>query len=331
MLHITNGDVAVERMRDGGLRGGYLPWRDVLHDGPVPLTDSLEELSAMRARFLATSGYGEEARIAKEFAERDAMLARYRDYGEIVFWFEHDLYDQLQLLQVLDWLARRPSMPPVSLIVIGTYPGIDRFIGLGQLSPQQLVGLLASRIPATPDHFRAAMDAWLAFRQPDPRALSTLLEAEVPALPYLRGAALRLLEELPAVANGLSRTERAALAVVSQGIARPTEIFAESQLLEQRPWLGDWSFWGILAGLAAGPEPLLETEAGLPFRHPPAQLGDADFDTQRLRLTRAGHEVLENRRDAVKLRHIDRWLGGTHLAGRSVWRWNDENQGLVSP
>jgi hypothetical protein len=31
------------------------------------------------------------------------MAARGED--EIVLWFEHDLYDQLQLLQLLDWLA----------------------------------------------------------------------------------------------------------------------------------------------------------------------------------------------------------------------------------
>ncbi|MEK6209644.1 MAG: hypothetical protein AABM64_04590 [Pseudomonadota bacterium] len=48
MLHITNGDIAVERMRDGGLRGEYLPWRDALHEGPVPVTATLEELSAIR-------------------------------------------------------------------------------------------------------------------------------------------------------------------------------------------------------------------------------------------------------------------------------------------
>lgn len=331
MLHITNGDIAVERMRDGGLRGEYLPWRDVLHDGPVPVTSTLEELSALRAAHLAASGYGEQALIAQSFAERDAMLARYRNFGEVVFWFEHDLHDQLQLLQVLDWMARRPKTELVSLIVIGTYPGIDRFIGLGQLSPQQLVGLLGSRIPATPEHFMAATEAWLAFRQPDPRALARLLETEVPALPYLRGAALRLLEELPAVDNGLSRTERTALGVINQRVATPGDIFAEVQSLEQRPWMGDWPFWRVLAGLTQGGEPLLETESGKPFGHPPLGLDGEAFNAQRLGLTRAGREVLENRRDALKIRPIDRWLGGTRLTSATAWRWDEENQELVEP
>ena len=330
MLHITNGDAAVERMRDGGLRGEYLPWRDVLHDGPVPYTGTLKELSEIRVRHLAASGNGEEALIAAEFAHRDAQLSRYEWFEEIVFWFEHDLYDQLQLLQVLDWMGHQPKLAPVSLIVIGTYPGIDRFVGLGQLSPEQLVGLLEMRIPATPEHFAAAIEGWHAFRQPDPTGLARMLEQDVPALPFLRGAVLRLLEELPSVTNGLSRTERTALGIVSQGIAHPAEIFAELQSLEQRPWLGDWSFWKILADLTQGAEPLLETADRRRFRHPPMQLDGPDFNEQALQLTRAGREVLENRRDALRLRPIDRWLGGTHLQRGAIWRWNEEKLQLVA-
>ena len=33
--------------------------------------------------------------------KRDAVLRRAREFGEVVLWFEHDLYDQLQILQIL--------------------------------------------------------------------------------------------------------------------------------------------------------------------------------------------------------------------------------------
>jgi len=331
MLHITNGDIAVELMREGCLRGEYLPWRDVLHEGPVPTTATLQELSAIRARYLAECGYGDEASITRQFKSRDALLSRYSHYGEVVLWFEHDLYDQMQLLQVLDWLGQQPQRVPISLIVVGSYPGIDRFLGLGQLTPAQLVGLLDTRIPATRDHFGAASWAWAAFRQSTPVALAGLLASEVPPLPYLRDAVLRLLEELPSAGNGLSLTERRALAIVTQGIERPGEIFSELQALEQRPFLGDWSFWRTLDRLTRGPEPLLAVKGGRTFRHPRAEREAPAFDSQRLALTRAGHEVLENRMDAVKLHTIDRWLGGTHLRSNAVWRWDGEKQRLMAP
>ena len=35
------------------------------------------------------------------FEKRDAQIRKASDFQEIVFWFEHDLFDQLQLLQIL--------------------------------------------------------------------------------------------------------------------------------------------------------------------------------------------------------------------------------------
>src|SRR5262245_26711672 len=103
MLHITNGDSVIMSFKDGQIPGTYMAWKDVLHDGPVPRRDSLEALSDVRAAFLADAfggGEGYEAARA-EFAQRDGALASFADHDEVVLWFEHDLYDQLQLLQIL--------------------------------------------------------------------------------------------------------------------------------------------------------------------------------------------------------------------------------------
>lgn len=40
MLNITNGDSAVEIMKAAKSEGVFLPWQDVLHDGPVPTAPS---------------------------------------------------------------------------------------------------------------------------------------------------------------------------------------------------------------------------------------------------------------------------------------------------
>ena len=39
--------------------------------------------------------------IAADFAARDAVLSAHSGFDRIELWFEHDLYDQLQLVQVL--------------------------------------------------------------------------------------------------------------------------------------------------------------------------------------------------------------------------------------
>ena len=97
ILNITNGDCAVEIMSSASLPGRYLPWRDILHEGPVPAGLTLEALSDVRAAAIAGRGWGDGEAIRTSFAERDAILRNAGHYQKIRLWFEHDLYDQLQL------------------------------------------------------------------------------------------------------------------------------------------------------------------------------------------------------------------------------------------
>ncbi|MGZ4354080.1 MAG: hypothetical protein ACXVZ4_11075, partial [Gaiellaceae bacterium] len=54
---------------------------------------------------------------------------------------------------------------------------------------------------------------------------------------------------------------------------------------------------------------------------PPPPLGDARrFAATPVTLTDAGSSVLAGERDAIELRGIDRWLGGTHLTLSELWR-----------
>ena len=322
MLHITNGDIAATRMCEGGLQGTRLPWRDILHDGPVPAIETLPELSAIRARYLSECGYGSALAIRDQFRLRDNELGLANAHDEIVLWFEHDLFDHLQILQILDWLGRHGVTAPVSMIVVGEYPGIERFIGLGQLSPSQLVGLLDNRRPVTPAQFESAKRAWTAFRQPTPESWAGLLKAGELSLPYLGEAVVRLLEEYPSESDGLTRTERAMLIAIDEGARSPREVFAATQAMEQRPFLGDWPFWRLLARLARTPDSFVEVEGGAAFFHPPDVPESSAFDAQRLVLGKRGRDVLDKRADAVRLKPPDRWIGGVHLLPDSVWRWD---------
>ena len=143
ILHVTNGDHAADAIRAARVEGEILPWRDVLHEGPVPAGMPLEELSALRALWLSAQNpaWGDPAAIAASFAARDAALAG--AYDEIVLWFEHDLYDQLQLIQLLDWLREHGQGTPLTLINPAEY--------LGPAAPERLAAWFAERQPVTPE------------------------------------------------------------------------------------------------------------------------------------------------------------------------------------
>ncbi len=318
MLHITNGDSVVGTFRQVRFPGSYLPWRDVLHDGPVPQTATLSELSDVRAQAIADFGWGDYEDIRAGFAARDQALEDSGKHKEIVLWFEHDLYDQLQLLQLLDWFGSNGNgAAKLSLIQINSYPGVKPFYGLGQLSGPQLARLFPTRITVTPAHLKAAREAWQAFRSPEPGALVDLAhmapEKSSP-LPFLAAALHRFLQEYPWTSDGLSRIERQVLQAVASGARKRQEIYFESRKQEETPW-GDGSVYLRLDGLAAGPNPAV------------VEVHKNDYA-----VTEAGRQLLEGEADWIQLSGgIDRWLGGVHLHGQqSQWRWDDAQKTMVS-
>src|SRR5581483_7769511 len=146
---------------------------------------------------LAAAGWGRVGAIRADLEERDAQLAAALDEGRpVVLWFEHDLYDQLQLLQVLALAADRE---PAQLELIQA----DRF--LGELQPAELEAVWPDRRPVDAALLALAVAAWDAVRAPDPTAIEALLERDSAALPFLAPALRRLLDQLPEATTGLSR------------------------------------------------------------------------------------------------------------------------------
>lgn len=323
LLHVLNGDAAADLLRRSGVQGGITLSADVLHEGPAPAGLLPERWRKVRARYLAECGYGDYDRCLADLTEWDRALESYRSFDEVVIWLEHDLFDQLQLLRLLDWFGSRDDFGGrgrLSLICIGSFPGIEPFHGFGQLSPAQMASLLDNREPVTEKQIFLARHVWRAFCSPEPIGLEVALRRDTSTLPYLADALQRHLEEFPWSRDGLSRTERQALLGIDSGFDTFESLFRAVQALEPRPFLGDSSFLRCLRVLGSSPMPLIRLEAG------PGGL----IRNLRLSLTSTGREVLEGREDWVQLHGIDRWLGGVHLHGReSQWRWDGERSRLV--
>ena len=321
-LHITNGDAAVTVMEKAAIGREVLPWRDVLHEGPVPAGLSLEQMSEIRARFIADCGWRtlEEARA--DFRARDIKLASFRYYQEVNLWFEHDLYDQLQLLQILDWFARQDFDDTLlSMICSGDY--------LGSMQPESLAALYPRRRIVLPDHLELGGKAWSAFCSPDPRRWETLIPMDTAALPFLGAAVVRHLEQYPSLKNGVNRTEEAILNAVQAGISKPGKIFATVQTSEESRFMGDSLFWLYLARMTESEPPLLRLSNGRPFRLPSFCVSSDEFNEQHILITQVGEKVLANELDWIEINGIDKWLGGVHLTTENLWRWDSETGRLV--
>lgn len=314
-LHVTNGDAAGERIGPLVAPEPVLPWRDMLHEGPVPADLDDLTLAERRAAYLAGRYRLEPAATLERFRERDRTLARAVEHGNaLLLWFEHDLYDQLQLVQVLSRLAGA-DLPE------GQVRLAQADHGLSELDPVALARLQAEAAPVSPAQLDLAHRTWAAFRAPTPEGLARLLETGTTALPWLGPALERLLEELPSGYPGLSRTERQMLDLLEAGPLPAGELYTRARALEEPWFMGDWPFFAVLDELAAAPLPLVE---GMPAGGFPFEGGEATrraYLEAEIRVTHDGRLVREGRLDRAVVKPLDRWLGGTHLTNAQVWRW----------
>jgi Domain of unknown function (DUF1835) len=293
VLHVTNGTAAARDLKTLGEE--VLTWDDVLHEGPLP-SEPPDRLRETRARFLADSGLAPDLTEARaRLAARDARLDAVDFSTKLVLWFEDDLHDQLQLIQILDRLATgegasRRSRPlgPVQLVRLPRGRRIflrDRLARAGSLRES--------------DH-QTARRAWAAFTAPEPRRVQdlwlSLAERPPTNLADLAPALHRLLEEHPAVTDGLGRTERQVLETLQGGPLHPQALFVAATAREERPFLGDATLWWRADRLA----PHLLTVAA-----------DGAYA-----LTAAGRSVLAGQANALDvLPPLDRWVGGVHHHG----------------
>lgn len=317
-LHIANGTSVTGSLDPVAVPGQRMIWCDPLHDGPVPGDVSDEELRRIRATFLAASsaGAGAADEILRQLQRADEHVAAAYQHDEVVLWYEHDLFDQLNLIHLLDRLSHLSPKPTVTLICIDRHPAHPRFKGLGELSTTELTQLLPQRVAVTDEQYAAATAAWRAFRSDDPCAIERFVDADSGTLPYLGAALRRHLEEFPWTTTGLSRREARALSLIRDGHSTTWALFRHFDGDDRAFYISDTALLDVLRGLAAATPPLIE-------------IGHAAADPDSLpnvpvALTSAGASV------PASVHGIEKWLGGVYISGRGpTWRWNPLESRLI--
>ncbi|WP_417688440.1 DUF1835 domain-containing protein [Roseibium sp.] len=317
-LHIRCGNDIERALQRAGFAGDFLMSADPVCQGPV-----LEGPEALRtrARFIAGEypGQDEEENLQR-LREAEDRVAASGTYGRIVLWFEHDPYDQLLLVTVL----RRLNMVgatarKVELISLNSFPGIAKFIGIGQLSPAALRHMYGERKPVPEAAYKDAEAVWKALIRPDPTELHVLSQTERTALPFLAGALTRYLQELPDSRNGLSFTEQTVLQILSDGPMNWGRIFAA--FMRERdplPYHGDLMFLGTLLRLRDADDPALASS-------------DNDFSMENwgktsFSLTPTGKALVAGEKDWKTCGPRLRQHGGVTCFAGPDWRWDKSAQ-----
>jgi len=328
MLHILNGDSTAQTLKQSGLAGEHLVWKEALIWGPTPTTVDLPEWCRLRAEFLAGANSINAQQCFEELMQQEAALGMLSDHEEVVLWFEFDLFCQLNLIHVLSNLgSQNLAATKLSLVCIGEFPGIEDFRGLGQLTAEQLVSLFPGRQPLTAAQMELAGRAWITCRSSNPREIELLLAQDTTPLPFLHSALQLHLRRFPSVKNGLGHMEQMALEFIAGGANRFYELFRKWSAAEPGYGLGDAQLWDVLIRLVECGQPLLRLEGrkDLGFSENYPHLSQLVFT-----LTETGLAILDGQRDLWEMEPQEFWLGGVRLAPPNPrWRWDEARQALA--
>jgi hypothetical protein len=318
-LHVANGTSTTMTIEAARIPGAVSIWADPLHDGPVPGGLDDAELLNVRARHLGSRDEQSFREAAAALNQWRRVIGEHETYGELVLWYEHDLFCQLNLIQLLTWIRNHvPSSKRTSLICIDSYPGHPSFKGLGELTAGELASLLDTRQPVTAAQFAVADRAWRAFREPTPEPLDRVRASDTSALPYLARAITGLLREYPWTTDGLSRSERRLLQLAAGRSLTLALAFPQMDDGQRAHYVTDTSLNDLADELAGTTPPLLTVSEGEMLR-------------RTVTITETGRDVLAGRLDRVAACGFERWFGGTHVRAGNMWRWDEERQRIGPP
>ena len=308
-LHIVDGDSTGGTLRESGFNksGHILSWRDALYSGPVPEDLTLRRLSRLRSLFWSSG------KRKTEFDVRDARIAKYLDYDEIILWFGLECtLCQLSLIQLLSWFKTQ-NEAPLHLTWVKQHGGT--------LRRPEVAHAYACREFVNSQQMRLAARVWHAFRSPSPLGLSRLLDSDLSALPGIRNTVRWILSEYPAKRDGLSRLQRKLLREIEvRETAKAGEIVGAVLMKES---VGDLLLFEFVEQYIQAPYPLVNVVE-------PTRNRRLSYRSQ-VALTDTGRDVLAGRADYISLNGVDRWIGGVHLRGHRVnWRWDPRRQRVIT-
>jgi hypothetical protein len=309
--HIRCGSDIRQGLARAGLTGEFLEFFDPYCQGPVPRDGDLLET---RAHFAASTYDLPLSAARADLARQMELLEASRSQYRVVLWFEHDSFDQLILARILAFYAEHGVPRRLELVQVRSFPGVDRFKGLGELSAAALRMLWDDRRRVGPALLELGQRTWAALREPSPLALFETTHAS-DALPEMGPAVLRHLQELPWRGNGLSLTERLALQILADGTLEAGDLFVRfgDRDTDTHLGLGDSMFFAILDRLAATPSAPILVEGADPVT-PHRSL---------VTITPIGRRLLAGTLDWLGTGPPERWVGGIRIAaGAPNWRWD---------
>ena len=211
ILHITNGSVLTEYLRELDFEDDILTWQEMLCEGPTIPAIASDEFFKIRHKFLQE--YYDIEVDNDELKSELSKLDNPDKYDEIYLWFEYDLFCHINLLGVINLLHQKNIDRPLYLICSGRVEGEKNLKGLAELSAEQLLDHYHKRILLTNDDKELCIALWRTYCGKDHNILKPYIVTKS-SFKYMTNCLKAHLKRFPHQKSGLSVIEDNILRII---------------------------------------------------------------------------------------------------------------------
>lgn len=214
ILHITNGDSTTSYLKKLNVQGDFITWREMLCEGKTTVDVGSESFWKSRFDFLKQSYKITKRQFIDLTLKEYRNLCNHKSQEEIVLWFEHDLFCQINMIAVISWLKRYRKGRKISLVCSGEIKGSNKLFGLSELSEKQLKEHYKNKIELSIDDIAYADYVWQLYCSDNPIKLQNLYQYQQnTTFTYLIDSLLAHLQRFPSIGNGLNKPENNILTI----------------------------------------------------------------------------------------------------------------------
>ncbi|NNF19792.1 MAG: DUF1835 domain-containing protein, partial [Flavobacteriaceae bacterium] len=212
-LHITNGDSFTQRLQELDLKGDIITWREMLCEGKTETNVGSEAFWKTRFEFLHKNYNVSKSWFVEKTLKEYRSLCNHKQQDQIILWFEHDLYCQINMLAVLSWLKTHRRHAEISMVRTSIDPETSQLTSLNKLSNEKLLSLFSSRKVLSQDDIEYADYVWQLYCSDNPIRLENITDSDHFSFEYLSDALKAHLKRFPTIKNGLNEIENRILEV----------------------------------------------------------------------------------------------------------------------
>lgn len=212
-LHITNGSVLTDVLKELKVEGDILTWQEMLCEGPTIEHIDTADFLKIRKKFF-NDFYDIEV-DTKAVNKELKKLNKPEEYSEIVLWFEYDLFCHINMVAVISLIQQKKIDLPLYLVCSGRTEENKGLKGLSELSHHQLLKHYNSKVFLKKEDIEMATTIWGIYCGIDHNLLKPFI-VKPSSFDYLSSCLKAHLKRFPNSVDGLNTLERNILEIIDK-------------------------------------------------------------------------------------------------------------------